>query len=411
MEKKQWLVALLGARMHYAIPRMLYEAGWLERLYTDICAVKGWPRLLHAIPSPLRTAGMKRLLGRVPQGIPPEKITAFTSFGWEYSQRRLKAHSPSERTATFLWAGKTFCQLILDSGLGNASGVYTFNGHGLELLQAARTRGLQAVMEQTIAPPEIEYKLLREEQQAFPSWEASLPDSLLKDLAARTRAEWEMADMILCGSEFVKDGIIACGGPAERCRVLPYGVDVRFSLAQRPPHSGLLRVLTVGHVGLRKGSPYVLEAAKRLLGKAVFKMAGRINVLPEIQALMANTVELLGKVPRTEMLAQYAWADIFLLPSICEGSATAIYEALAAGLPVICTPNAGSVVRDGIDGFIVPIRDSEAIAEKIELLAANPELHRKMSQNARQRASEYTLDAYKQRLLALLSDDTLSSWK
>jgi glycosyltransferase involved in cell wall biosynthesis len=62
------------------------------------------------------------------------------------------------------------------------------------------------------------------------------------------------------------------------------------------------------------------------------------------------------------------------------------------------------VVRDGIDGFVVPIRDVEAIAEKVELLATNPELYAKMSHNARQRASEYTLDAYRQRLIDLLAE-------
>ena len=74
------------------------------------------------------------------------------------------------------------------------------------------------------------------------------------------------------------------------------------------------------------------------------------------------------------------------------------YEALAAGLPVICTPNAGSVVRDGVDGFIVPIRDPDAIMEKLEILAADPKLRFEMSQNACHRAGEYSIDAYGKRL-------------
>ena len=94
--------------------------------------------------------------------------------------------------------------------------------------------------------------------------------------------------------------------------------------------------------------------------------------------------------------------DVFLLPSICEGSATVIYEALAAGLPVICTPNAGSVVRDGVDGFIVPIRDPDAIMEKLEQLATNAQLLAQMSENARRRAGEYSIDAYGERLKEVL---------
>ena len=92
--------------------------------------------------------------------------------------------------------------------------------------------------------------------------------------------------------------------------------------------------------------------------------------------------------------------DVFLLPSVSEGSAGVCYEALAAGLPVITTPNAGSVVRDGIDGFIVPIRSPEAIIEKLDRLASDPDLLAFMSKNARERSADYTLERYGERLLS-----------
>jgi len=103
------------------------------------------------------------------------------------------------------------------------------------------------------------------------------------------------------------------------------------------------------------------------------------------------------------MRRHYSWADVFLLPSLCEGSATVCYEALAAGLPVITTPNAGSVVRDGVDGFIVPIRDAEAIAEKLDLLAKDRDLLAAMSANAVARSREFTLAKYSERLVATLT--------
>jgi glycosyltransferase involved in cell wall biosynthesis len=102
------------------------------------------------------------------------------------------------------------------------------------------------------------------------------------------------------------------------------------------------------------------------------------------------------------MAQHYAWADVFLLPSICEGSATACYEALAAGVPVITTENAGSVVRDGIDGFIVPIRDAGAIVERLEMLHRDRELLESMARGALQRASEFTVEKYGDRLIAAL---------
>jgi glycosyltransferase involved in cell wall biosynthesis len=102
------------------------------------------------------------------------------------------------------------------------------------------------------------------------------------------------------------------------------------------------------------------------------------------------------------MAGHYRWADVFVLPSVCEGSATVCYEALAAGLPVITTPHAGSVVRDGLDGYIVPIRDSGAIAQKLERLASDPELLTAMAANAAARAREFTIARYAERLLAVI---------
>ena len=397
------IVAQLGARRHYAIPRMLHEAEMLERFYTDICAVKSWPFLLRVLPSSLQPAGLKRLLGRVPKGVPPEKITAFTSFGWEYYQRQRRAKTHSEIIAAYLWSGQEFCNLILKQGFGKATGVYTFNGAGLELLRAAKAQGLRTIMEQTIAPRRIEHQLLREEQLEFSDWEPPLPDDGFSEpFAEREQTEWQFADVILCGSEFVREGIAACGGPIARCTVVPYGVDVRFSPIERPAHQGPLRVLTVGAVGLRKGSPYVLEAAKQLKGTAEFRMAGSVQVLPEAQSKLREHLELTGTIPRTEILSHYAWADVFLLPSLCEGSATVVYEALATGLPVICTPNTGSIVRDGVDGFIVPIRDAGAIAERIDRLATDASLLAKMRGVAAESYERISLERYRADLIGAI---------
>ena len=96
------------------------------------------------------------------------------------------------------------------------------------------------------------------------------------------------------------------------------------------------------------------------------------RALPEIKEVLKTYAELPGVrivgfsgAPATA----YQQADIFVLPSIEEGSALVTYEAMACGLPVVTTPNAGSVVRDGVEGFIVSIRDPDALAERIESVA------------------------------------------
>ncbi|HEY9346513.1 MAG TPA: glycosyltransferase family 4 protein, partial [Inquilinus sp.] len=150
--------------------------------------------------------------------------------------------------------------------------------------------------------------------------------------------------------------------------------------------------------GLRKGTPYVLEAARRMRGLADFRMVGRGAVPSAACAGLDGVVQFTGPIPRLEIIAQYAWADVFLLPSVCEGSATVTYEALAAGLPVITTPNTGSVVRDGTDGFVVPIRDVDAIVQSLHLLRADRARLSEMSHNAKLRAQDFDLAGYGRRL-------------
>ena len=395
------VVAQLGARMHYGVPRILAMAGRLERLYTDICAVKGWPRLLGALPQSMRPARLRRLLGRVPQGIPAGRITAFTSFGFEYARRLARAHDPDARNATFLWAGQEFCRRVIECGLGQARAVYVFNSAGLELLHEARRRGLRGVLEQTIAPRQVEWKILADEQARFPGWEAAAQAGLMQDYCDREAAEWAAADLVVCASDFVRDGIVACGGSGEKCVVVPYGVEQAATTTARPPRRpGPLRVLTVGAVGLRKGSPYVMEAARQLAGRAEFRMVGAVEVLPAAERQLRQHVELAGVVPRSQIRAQYDWADVFLLPSLCEGSATVTYEALFQGLPVICTRDTGSVIQDGVDGFIVPAREPAVIAEKLELLASSSEHLSSLSENARQTSLNCTRATYGKRLMS-----------
>ncbi len=398
------VVAQLGARMHYAVPTILARAGILERLYTDICA--------PSVPEPLRgwasrfgPAPLRRWLGRVPADIPEERIVSFPVMGMEYYRRQRFGSAGASATAAYLWAGRDFCRRVIRRGLGNARSVYTYNSAGLELIQHARDRGLLAITEQTFAPEVVHQEILRDELAEYRHWAPSLVyDPLHVAYEEREQIEWNTASLILCGSEFVREGIRARGGPVERCRVVPYGVRSPGSVVGKKSRHKPIRVLTVGTVGLRKGAPYIAGAAQFLSHKAEFRVAGSLEVTDSAQKILRQHVTLLGAVPRPEIHRQFAWADVFLLPTLCEGSATVCYEALAHGLPVITTPNAGSVVRDGVDGFIVPIRDTEAIVDRIERLIDDGDLWAAVSANALARAQEYTLERYGERLVETLRD-------
>jgi glycosyltransferase involved in cell wall biosynthesis len=390
--------------MHYAVPRIFASEGQLAHFYTDICATKSWPRLVNSLPGDLLPASIKRLVGRVPRDIAPELTSTFPAFGIRSAVRRLRLKNIIEKTEHAVWAGSQFSRLVAASGFHEAAGLYAFSGDALEQMSAAKQQGMWTAVEQMIAPRDVVEELVKGEQERFPEWAGPHRDNRhARIFADREKAEWELADLIVCPSEFVRRNTVERGARPERCVIVPYGIDLRFPAEKTIRRGGPLRVLTVGEVGLRKGSPYVVEAA-RLLGKsATFRMVGPSNVPPVLKQELSKFVELRGIVPRTEMVEQLEWADVFLLPSICEGSATAIYEALAAGLPVVCTENAGSVVRDRIEGFIVPIRDSSAIASALSTLAENVGMRAAMSESAVERAAEFTVQKYGQRLLEALS--------
>ena len=112
-------------------------------------------------------------------------------------------------------------------------------------------------------------------------------------------------------------------------------------------------------------------------------------------------------VPRPYLRDIYQQADVFVFPTLVEGMPIVILEAMASGLPVITTPNGpGDIVRDGIDGFVVPVRAPNIIAEKLEFLRENPDIRAEMGENARKRALEFTWEAYQYRAGAMLQSWT-----
>lgn len=409
----QVTVALLGARRHYAVPRLLHEAGFLDRFFTDsYIGNKPWLEAgLRAIPAGAKPRAVQRWLGRKDDVLPPEKVTSFERLGLWYGYARQRASGVAALSEVYREVARRFNRSILKSGLGEAQVVWGFNGAALELFEAAKRQGRICVLEQTMLPHALERRLLAEEQQRWPGWERYPTDwTQPRAMDGREEVEWELSDAIVAGSGFVRDGLIELGVPSAKIHVIPYGVDaVRFGAGpraadSRDDRSGPLRVFFAGEVGLRKGVPDLLKAVSAFSqDEVIVRLAGGVTLQNEKIAPFSNNVEFLGGVPRTSMPELFAWADVFVLPSLVEGSATVIYEAIMAGCPVIATPNAGSIIQDDLDGFVVPIRSSERIAAALRRYLEEPgllNLHRQALQKTREQAG---LARYKDDLASLLT--------
>lgn len=276
------------------------------------------------------------------------------------------------------------------------------------LIELAKSRGLRVIADQFIAPASIESALSREQAQRYPGWEEGAPLREIEQYAEWERRSWASLDHVTCASPFVRDGLLAQGVPAERVSIIEYPINcTAYTPAPKPlerSQSTPITVLCVGTVCLRKGAPAFATVAKKLASASLkFAMIGRVALAPAGTAALRDVgVELVGEIPRGRIAARLAEADVFFLPSVCEGSATAAMEAMAAGLPIVTTPNAGTVARDGVEGFVVAPNDTEAMAERVERLIRDAALREAMGAAARKRAKAFTSDRYAEAIESLV---------
>jgi alpha-maltose-1-phosphate synthase len=277
--------------------------------------------------------------------------------------------------------------------------VICYNDCATQALRKAKSLGIFCIVDQVIGHVQCGVRLFQEESKLHPDFAPSTNQAVVDWVLRRARDEVHLADLVLASSNYVKASLLEVGVAAERIKVLPFGVDTKQF---RPGHrrSGKkFRLLFVGQISQRKGVKYLLEAIKQLgLPDIELLMVGRIDGIEQGLASYQSYFTHIPNLPHGEIHRVFESADAFVFPSLHEGSALVTYEALASGLPVITTENAGSVVRDGVEGFVIPIRDVTALKEKILTLYQNPELCRAMGIRARERAEQFTWEAYRARL-------------
>lgn len=270
--------------------------------------------------------------------------------------------------------------------------------HALYTLRAAKRIGAVAILDQVIGHVDAANKILGGEKKKRPEIGSPFnrnPDRIVR----RCIKEVQEADYIFAPSDYVRDSLLPFGADPDRIFMLPYGVDLDMFAPAPQKAVSPFKVLFAGHIGLRKGVYYILEALRQAkLPGAQAVLLGNVDGdgawLDEYQDYFVHIQHL----PHQEIPKVFSEAHIYVYPSLHEGSTVSIYEAMASGLPVVTTPNAGSVVRDGIDGFVVPVQDVAAIRDRIERLYYDDDLRQEMGKNALLRAAEFSWDAYSKRL-------------
>jgi glycosyltransferase involved in cell wall biosynthesis len=278
------------------------------------------------------------------------------------------------------------------------------HGTGLSLIQRAKDEGARVIVEPVNQHPDGMNKILDEEAERL----GLKARRALSRIQERQIEEAAGSDFLLAPSRVVRDSFVARGYERNRTAVLPYGVDLsRFrSIAYGTESDRTFRVICVAQVSARKGQVYLLEAWKQLnLPNAELLFIGSISY--EMNAILRRYDRIFRHIPfvlNQQLLEYYGRSSVFVLPSLEDGFAVATAEAMACGLTVITTVNTGAadIVTHGKDGFVVPIRSPEAIAEHLELLYRNPDLRNAMARAALTKAqTELGWDIYAGRLCDL----------
>ncbi len=389
----RWIVAQEGTRQSYAVPIAFHRLGLLRLFYVDIWC--RWGRsLLRRGP-----AGARALATHFNAEIPLDQMVDFTRAA---IPDRVRQHfrrgrwMPAEMAGHYCRFGQWFATKVrdhlekqeLDPELDHFFG---FSTNCLETLEMLRHRRVLTIVDQ-VDPGVIEEDLVLEEARRWPGW-ANAPGRLPKSFWNRVKAEWDIADLVLVNSQWSQEALLQQGVPRQKIIVVPLALDlVPDSLTEPVRAVGNLKVLWLGSVTLRKGIQYLVEAARRLQDQKIeFLLAGPLEVSQHAVQSFPPNMKLLGRVTRDAVGQVYRQAHLFVLPTISDGFAITQLEAMAHGLPVVTTPNCGRVVTDGLDGLIVPARDSQALADVMARLDADRSLLQAMSRNALLTVQKYDL--------------------
>lgn len=268
---------------------------------------------------------------------------------------------------------------------------HAWGNYALVSMQVARRHGARVVIERGSTHPHYQDAILREEFERYGVHvERAHPQIIEKGLE-----EIERADRVVIPSEFVRRSFVEAGVPAGKLATIPYGIDLAAFRAE-PKRDETFRVLFVGNIGIQKGVHYLLEAWKRLgMRDAELVLAGRVE--EEMRGVLARydgLFTLRGHVPHEELYREYSNASVFVLPSLQEGSALVTYEAMACGVPLLVSENTGSVVRDGLDGWVIPIRDVESLTAKLSWFRDHPAEASAMGASAAAHVQQFTWARY-----------------
>lgn len=270
--------------------------------------------------------------------------------------------------------------------------VYAYEDAALKTFARAQRLDLERIWDLPLPHYQTIAELLQRESERWPDARQGTPPGEPLWKRRRKDSELRLATKISVASAFTKRSLERLGLQTPVV-VVPYGFPAEaFSLRTKSP-SGRFRVLSVGTHDLRKGTPYLLEAWKRAaVPDAELHLIGPLRLAKPFLERYAGTFQHHPHVPKSELEAHYSAADLLAFPTLGDGFGLVIQEAMSCGTPVVTTGCGGGpeCITDGIDGWLVPPRDVDALVERFRDCAANRDRTAEIGRAARARAERWT---------------------
>jgi len=339
----------------------------------------------------------KKLEGRRLRGIPADKVR-------QIKMPELIAQGLAKTKVTSVdqanWLQNNYFDWIAKHWVEDCEVLHFVSSIGLYSARRAKSAGASIICDVRQEHPNFQEKMLLEEQETF-GLKREIKGQLYEE---RVLEEFTLADYFFVPSEHAKNTFVAEGFPNDQIFVLHYGIDLNYFYKLEREDS-IFRILYVGQITLRKGVHYLLQAVRELnLSQVELLLIGQVD--PSMEPLLSRYPGLfrhIPSLPKVELPKYYSHSSVLVLPSLADSFGLVVLEAMACGLPVIVSENTGSkeVLMEGVEGFVVPIRDVEAIKEKISFLYENRGVCREMGAVARRTAQQVTWEKYERRAVEI----------
>ena len=297
----KWFCAQIGAREHYAIPRVLHGNGRLACLYTDFWAGRG----VRAMARAANIKTLRSLATRFHPDLANAPVVSWNirSLSWEAGMRGQQGRQIYE---SFEKIGTAFALYVLEALKRrkdlDSSIFFSYDTGALEALQWCRERGVPCILNQ-MDPNRIEVAMVQEEEKRWPGWSMQ-PLEVPEEYFLRREGEWAVADELVVNSDFCRQALVKQGVPPEKLTVIPlcYETENRGPGPEAEDQNPKkLRVLYLGQVILRKGIQYLMAAAKLLENEPVqFDIIGPIGISRAALASAPRNMTFHGHATRDE---------------------------------------------------------------------------------------------------------------